>query len=391
MTTTTLKPVWDTETQEEHGGQTWHLLGSSFLEDFSVTTNAFGAPAPALAAAAAALAHIHHYPPADNAKPTAALTQFMGLESSDMLLVGNGASEFIDLVMRAPASPKGGFRAGPYAAAYMEYERAAKAAGREVLSPLDERFAVDGPKTEEERARAGEAGVTVVIHPNSPTGDVMGLDALEALAAAIHAAGKMLVVDESFMPFLGPDWRAASALAILDKFPGSLVVINSWTKLWSCPGLRIGSMVADPALIKEMKKQQTPWSVNTAAQDFTVAACADVAYLEKTWSTLPDWKTRQEDLMRALAFTPNPRSPAWVPWVFVECHSPEAAAAANAAALAAGCPVRYCKSFGLPSCIRLGVRDPKFQDVLQDALLKDPVIAKGVAARGAAANGDAKH
>jgi hypothetical protein len=42
--------VWDTKTQQFHGGQDWKFL-NNFVEDFSVTTNLLGTPVKALNAA----------------------------------------------------------------------------------------------------------------------------------------------------------------------------------------------------------------------------------------------------------------------------------------------------------------------------------------------------
>eukprot|EP00168_Porphyra_purpurea_P016544 TRINITY_DN5392_c0_g1_i2.p2 TRINITY_DN5392_c0_g1~~TRINITY_DN5392_c0_g1_i2.p2 ORF type:complete len:364 (-),score=128.82 TRINITY_DN5392_c0_g1_i2:123-1127(-) len=312
----TVEMLWDPATQEVHGGQTWRSCGDSFVDDFSVTTNAFGAPEPAVAAAAAALSRIHHYPAADAGDALAAMARLTAFPASQMLL-GNGASEFIDLVMRV--GPAGAFKPGPYAAAYKEYDRAAIASGREVL-------AADS---------TAPAGVTVVIHPNSPTGDVMDLAALDAL---VDAAAGLVVVDESFIVFEGPTWRAASALNLIEKYPTKVVVLASWTKLWSCPGLRLGTIAASAGWTTTLKKMQTPWSCNSAAQAFAVAAAGDGDYLARTWATLPGWKRLTEERLRALGWAPNAASPAWVPWVYVDAGGRRRPAARPTWRRRRGCP-----------------------------------------------------
>jgi len=348
--------IWDLETQEMHGGQTWRLC-TNFVEDFSVTTNILGAPKPALQAAQDALHDIHHYPAADCKDAIQALAAYMQWPE-DRLLIGNGASEFIDLVMRA--GPPGAFKPGPYIASYMEYNRAATAAGRLVLHRDDER----------------DAAITVIIHPNSPSGDVMSLTELEE---RLNKTNGVIVVDESFMPFYGPDWRDHSALVLVDKYPMKLIVLNSWTKLWSCPGLRLGSISCGEVWHKTFKRLQTPWSCNNLAQAFCAAAARDEDYMKRTWATLPGWKGRQEELLTKLGWEVNKNSPLWVPWVFVDCGSPQAAELATNVAQEAGCPVRWCASFGAPQHLRLGIRDPKHQDVLYAAWAKYFKSMNGVA------------
>ncbi|CDF33053.1 similar to histidinol-phosphate aminotransferase [Chondrus crispus] len=334
--------AWDTTTQEVHGGQTWSAC-PNFVCDFSVTTNAFGPPAAALAAATKALSTMHHYPPADNAAALAALSAFTRWPQ-EQLLLGNGASEFIDLVMRA--LPEGPFKPGPYIAAYKEYHRAARAAGRDVLAHDD---------------TTTDPAVTVIIHPNSPTGDCMSLQDLDALVSSTKG---VVVVDESFMPFRGATWRDESALCLLPQHPERLIVLASWTKIWSCPGIRIGSIASSPEWTRTFKKLQTPWSVNVSAQAFTVAACKDDAYMRQTWDSLPKWKLETQERIRGLGWKVNETSPSWVPWVFVHVGDRKVAAKAVEVAMKVGCPIRPCASFGLPEYIRLGVRRPEHQAVL---------------------------
>lgn len=339
--------IWDPATQEEHGGQTWQQLGSRFVCDFSVTTNALGTPPSGLKAATNALADVSHYPPADCADALKALGSFCHFDPQRMLLC-NGASEMIELLMRA--APDGKFRPSPYTAAYMEYTRAARVAGREM-------------------ARDGEpAAVSVVIRPNSPTGDHMSLDGMRRF---VRDAAGVVVVDESFIAFHGPDWRSVSSLNLIDEFPDKLIVLFSWTKFWCCPGLRLGSVMASSHWIRKIKAMQTPWSCNTLAQAFLIAVAADPEYNRRTWDTLPMWKKEQEDKIRQIGWKINENSPLWVPWVFFECSTEEEAARAVDVAFNAGCPVRHCRSFGIPKCIRVGIRKPEHQQVLHNAWVKE--------------------
>jgi histidinol-phosphate/aromatic aminotransferase/cobyric acid decarboxylase-like protein len=359
--------VWDPETQEVHGGQTWQRCGDAFVEDFSVTTNALGAPASALGAAREALSLVHHYPAADCAEALRALSAFLGGWPTDQLLLGNGASEFIDLVMRVATRAGGGVcRTGPYEAAYREYDRAARAAARRVCTWAD-------TENGDALTLGEQVGVTVIVHPNSPTGDCASLEQLEAwirTPSPVEAPDAVFVIDESFMPFQGPQWRAQSALQLVERYPSRVLVIQSWTKLWCCPGLRLGSIAGSKAWIRELKRLQTPWSCNTMAQAFCVAAAYDTAYMQSTWQLLPKWRERQEQLLKAfpLRWSVNENSPRWVPWVYVNCGSAEIAERATACAFRAGCPVRWCASFGRPTCLRLGVRAPEKQDILMSAL-----------------------
>lgn len=352
---------WDLETQEFHGGQSWRQC-PNFRADFSVTTNTFGPPKSASDAARAALDHIQHYPPADAAEATKALARFCDWPKSRMLL-GNGASEFIDLMMKV--LPSGPFRPPPYIATYQEYHRAARAAGRTILQPSASDVGCDDHANY--FSKENPVAVSVYIRPNSPTGECITLSKLEEVLWA--SPSMSVIVDESFLPFSGPSWRDISALNLIDRFPRRLVVIQSWTKLWSCPGIRLGSVCASGELIKEIKRLQTPWSCNSLAQAFTIAAVDDTDYLKRTWQKIPEWRKLTMSYIDRLGWEVYEKSSDWVPWLFIRCPSENDAAIACKAALSVGCPVRHCASYGLPRFIRIAVRQPEHQECLFDSLL----------------------
>jgi histidinol-phosphate/aromatic aminotransferase/cobyric acid decarboxylase-like protein len=51
------------------------------------------------------------------------------------------------------------------------------------------------------------------------------------------------------------------------RWQGIMVwVMTSWTKIWSCTGVRLGSVVAPtPDALKHLKTKQVPWSLNCVA------------------------------------------------------------------------------------------------------------------------------
>ena len=157
--------VWDETTQTFHGGQDWKFL-SNFKEDFSVTTNGLGTPQKALQAAMDAIHTIHHYPPADFQPAISHLAEFLWPQNEewkanlDLLLMGNGASELIDLVIRSV--PKGGWRPGGTLTQYKEYERSSQADERETLAWDDK-----------------NAKLTCLVNPTNPTGDYMTVDEMK--------------------------------------------------------------------------------------------------------------------------------------------------------------------------------------------------------------------
>jgi histidinol-phosphate/aromatic aminotransferase/cobyric acid decarboxylase-like protein len=109
-----------------HGGQSFRAC-QNFKCDFSVTTNLSGPPKCAVAAALESFKDIQHYPDQESWEARCHLADVINILPTQILL-GNGASDFIDIVPRLfPRGTK--WRPGPWSAQYMEYERAAQNAG----------------------------------------------------------------------------------------------------------------------------------------------------------------------------------------------------------------------------------------------------------------------
>ncbi|RKO86694.1 hypothetical protein BDK51DRAFT_48997 [Blyttiomyces helicus] len=99
-------------------------------------------------------------------------------DAHSRILLGNGASELIDLVTRA--APAGAWKPGPWPVQYKEYERSAIALGRTVLTPAD----------------PTPAGLTCIVNPNNPTGDYMHIEELKAYIEVNVPDGTDVMVGE---------------------------------------------------------------------------------------------------------------------------------------------------------------------------------------------------
>merc|ERR1712072_1649690 len=125
--------------------------------------------------------------------------------------------------------------------------------------------------------------------------------------------------DESKLFWSGPDWHehGISARFVEDMATRHIhvFIVHSWTKIFACPGLRIGS-VSCPTIEKRqmLQSRQVPWSVNAFAQAYLQAAVQDRAYLERTWRATARWRkhalSRLQRLHPAWKFGGRP----WLPW-----------------------------------------------------------------------------
>lgn len=98
-----------------------------------------------------------------------------------------------------------------------------------------------------------------LCNPNNPTGRVIEHDRLLSLFS--ENGDKIFVVDQAYAPYTTlPTVTDREAIRA-----GNVVLLKSFTKRFSVPGLRIGHAVGAPGLIKSMHAVRMPWSVNALA------------------------------------------------------------------------------------------------------------------------------
>ncbi|MEA2684862.1 MAG: histidinol-phosphate aminotransferase [Actinomycetota bacterium] len=252
------------------------------------------------------LGRLRHYP--DPTAATAALAHAIGVDADRLVLTGGG-SEAIALVAHELVT--GHVRAPEFSL----YERH--------LPVLD--------------AGAGRWR----SNPNNPTGE---------LAAPSDRAA---VWDEAFWPLAAGTWTRG------DTERGA-VVVGSLTKVFACPGLRVGYVIAPTDdLADRLRRRQPMWSVSSLA-------CALVPDLLEQ-ADLPAWQTGisrlRADLTALLRAAGYQVGAAAAPWALVSPAGDLRDRLADHAVL-----VRDCASFGLTDTVRIAVPDAAGLDRLAAAL-----------------------
>jgi histidinol-phosphate aminotransferase len=174
---------------------------------------------------------------------------------ADQLLPGRGSDESIDLVVR------GFCRAGidnviicpPTFGMYSVAARIQGAEVREVPLRPEREFALDV----EAVLRACDTNTRIVFlcSPNNPTGNALEPAAIEKLLVTL-AAKSLVVVDEAYIEFSGDRSLADS----LSRFP-NLVVLRTLSKAFGLAGARVGSLIADAAIVSLLGKVIPPYSI----------------------------------------------------------------------------------------------------------------------------------
>lgn len=230
---------------------------------------------------------VHRYPDAKADRLRSVLAaQFQVAPGS--LVLGNGSDELIQLVLLATSEPQATVLAP--VPTFSMYELIAKTQGLCFKGvPLDPRFEPDLPALIDtiERTRPK---VIFLATPNNPTGTVFS----EAEICKILAVTPgLLVVDEAYGPYAGRTMLPH----LVDQ--ERLVILRSLSKI-GMAGLRIGYLVAHPALAAELEKVRLPFNLNSFSQTAAVVLLNHLEWIDAKAREVIQERERMMDRLTAL-------------------------------------------------------------------------------------------
>jgi histidinol dehydrogenase len=112
-----------------------------------------------------------------------------------------------------------------------------------------------------ERVRRVRPAVTVLCLPNNPTGSELELPAVRELAGAAGDGGGLLVVDEAYREFSDPAYDRTALVRECDN----AVLVRTCSKAFAAAGMRLGYLLAAPAVARELAKMVPPFHLNLFA------------------------------------------------------------------------------------------------------------------------------
>jgi cobyric acid synthase CobQ/L-threonine-O-3-phosphate decarboxylase len=277
-----------------HGGNLHQLSAASGVSaaqliDFSANINPLGPPEWIRPLVSANISELAHYPDPDCTELITALAKANNLQP-EQILVGNGATELLHLLPRALEIKRVLIPVPSYA----DYEDPARLNGLEItLQPLSasEHFRLDIDQLE---AALQPEQLVLLGQPNNPTG--MLFDAKQLRQSATRHPETLFVIDESFI-----DFTDGTQSLRIDR-PANVVIIQSMTKAYAIPGLRLGYAIADAEIVSKMRRLLPNWTVNTIAQSVGCRAVQDQDYLQRSRSFVSE---QREQLTRALNKIPG--------------------------------------------------------------------------------------
>ena len=281
---------------ETHGGDLCRMAAMAerdpaSLLDFSVNVRPEGPPEWLRASLFRAMSDLAAYPSPDAGEARQAAARRYGMDAAHFAF-GNGSNELIHAVARV-LKKRGVPAVALVEPAFSEYGLACRLAGLETRSIRGGLAEADDAALLAELADIPGGSAVFIANPGNPSGFFRSPEACRALMEA--RPDLLWILDEAFIEYVGPDETAS----ILCRRPENAVVLRSLTKFYAVPGVRLGYLVAEPALADAVRRDIPAWSVNALAQSAACAVFADESgFAERTRA---ENAVRRADLVTALS------------------------------------------------------------------------------------------
>jgi histidinol-phosphate aminotransferase len=299
------------------------------------------------------------YPDAAQRTARAALAAYAGVDA-DSLILGNGADELIDLLMRAYLDP--GDELIDFPPSFAMYAFNAQLQDAKVVSV--ERNAAFGVDVEAAlKAISPRAKLILLTSPNNPTGTVMPT----ADIRRILETGYLVVLDEAYFEFADADGQGfESMIGEVASYP-NLVVLRTFSKWAGLAGLRLGYGAFPREVSEHLWKLKPPFNVNVAALVALQAALDDKEHLLGTVKQIVAERNRMlVEFPKTRLLRPYPTRSN-----FMLCEvNGMSGQALNDRLADEGILVRFYNTPRLQSCIRVSVGTVEQNNILLGVLRK---------------------
>lgn len=218
---------------------------------------------------------VRRYPEPQPPALVAALAEHYRV-SADMLVVGRGSDEAIELLIRTICAP-GDDAVLIARPTFGMYAVSARLHGVQVVTvdqaEIDGAWQVDLRLVADQAASSG-ARIVFLASPGNPTGVSIPLSGLADLATDL-GEDTVLVIDEAYQEFAEID-GADSAISLLPDHP-AVVVLRTLSKAHALAAARVGVAIGHPELLRVLRRVQAPYPVPAPVTALALAALEPVA------------------------------------------------------------------------------------------------------------------
>ena len=213
---------------------------------------------------ASAASNLNRYPDRDAVSLREKLAAYINRESDTAFGVShiwaaNGSNEILQTLFLAFGGA--GRTALGFTPSYSVHPMIANITGTSwIVGSRDSAFAIDA-KGAAAGIREVKPSLVFVTTPNNPSGTPTSLADIEELARAAGDVRALLVVDEAYAEFNDEK----SAVTLIRKYP-NVVVSRTMSKAFAFAGVRLGYLIAHPAVVDAMLVTRLPYHLSSLTQ-----------------------------------------------------------------------------------------------------------------------------
>ncbi len=253
----------------------YHLTESE-IHDYDIKLDANENPYPHSEKVLKGLEHVlenselvGRYPHKITAKLCDRIADNLGVDS-DMILVGTGSKELIEVVYKVFLDP-GDIVLLPNPSLSAYNTSATLCHARVIKYELNRSFNYDY-KSILEYVKVYSPKVLMIGNPNNPTGTVMELEMIENLLDKVDCP---VIIDETYGEFYD-----ISAVDLVKKHK-NLIISKTFAKAYGLAGLKIGYLIANTEMIKLLKIGLQSYEVSSFAQHMALLVYDDLDYYKQ--------------------------------------------------------------------------------------------------------------
>lgn len=216
-------------------------------------------------------------------------------KNPDDILLGNGSSELIELVMKAYLEAgESVVSLSPSFSMYKIFTIIHK--GKYLDYPLDnmEKLNIDGfiEFIQEKRPK-----LIILSNPNNPTGTLISKKDILKIIKSVDA---MVILDEAYIEFAdypkGDDTREFE----------NLIVLRTFSKALALAGIRLGYMIANKEIIGYINRVRSPYNVNILTQNMGLKALENNIIINENIETIKKERERMVAFLEKNKIKPLP-------------------------------------------------------------------------------------
>ena len=245
-------------------------LGLSKISKLASNENPLGVSKKVQKAINDSLSNINRYPDGNCFELKEAIANKHKV-SSDMISLGNGSNELLELIARVFVSKKTDEVVfSQYA--FVVYPLVTQALGATaVVSPANN-FGHDLDSMLS--LLTNQTKLIFIANPNNPTGTLLNDDEIYSFLKQVPS-DIPVVLDQAYFEYLNIDDQTISWLNEFEN----LIISRTFSKAYGLAGLRVGYSICSPLIADYINRVREPFNVNHTAQMAAIAALSDNDYL----------------------------------------------------------------------------------------------------------------